>query len=289
MTVVLFCGGLGTRIEDHAGDLPKPMVRIGRWPILLHLMTYYAHYGHREFVLCLGHRGEVIERYFRSSARRVGSPMRAGRATQVSLATARAGRWTVTLVPTGARASVGQRLRAAKPYVRDGMFLANYADGLSDLDLPDYLGRFRKAGTVAALLCVRPTATFHVLRRRSTGLVERIDSAREALWINGGFFAFRREIFEYLEPGDDLVGPPLRRLIARRQLTAFEHHGFWACMDTFRDKQLLDALDARGRSPWKVWRRTGPSPAARAGRQAPQRALRIAHEVHGLLEQRARG
>ena len=263
MTVVLFCGGLGSRIKDHARRLPKPMVAVGRWPILVHLMTYYAHYGHRDFVLCLGYRGDAIRRYLVSSSLRVGRPVRAGRATRVTLATVPTGRWTVTLVPTGRRASVGERLRAVEPWVTDDTFLANYADGLSDLDLPAYLRRFRAAGTVAALVCVRPGATFHVVSRHAGGLVRRIDGAHEALWINAGFFAFRREIFRYLGPGEDLVGAPLRRLIRRGELTAFEHRGFWACMDTYGEKQLLDALDARGRSPWKVWRRRRASSARR--------------------------
>ncbi len=254
MTVVLFCGGLGTRIKDHARRLPKPMVSVGRWPILVHLMTYYAHFGHRDFVLCLGYRGDAIRSYFVGSPHRVGRPVRAGRATRITLATASTGRWTVTLVRTGSRASVGERLRAVEPWITDDVFLANYADGLSDLDLDAYVRRFRAAGTVAALVCVRPGVTFHMIGRDG-GRVRRIASAREALWINGGFFAFRREIFRYLRPGDDLVGAPLRRLIERGELTAFEHHGFWACMDTFGEKQLLDALDARGASPWKVWRR----------------------------------
>ncbi len=117
--------------------------------------------------------------------------------------------------------------------------------------------------TVAALVCVRPGVTFHVVSRHAGGLVRRIDGAHEALWINAGFFAFRREIFRYLGPGEDLVGAPLRRLIRRGELTAFEHRGFWACMDTYGEKQLLDALDARGRSPWKVWRRRRASSARR--------------------------
>jgi glucose-1-phosphate cytidylyltransferase len=237
MKVVLFCGGLGLRIRNAADDpVPKPLVPIGDRPILWHVMRYYAHFGHTEFILCLGHGGNAIADYVR------GSPDVAN--------------WRITLAETGALSNIGQRLALAKRHIDgDEIFLANYADGLTDLHLPDLLGAFAARDVVAALLCTKPSLTYHFVRTREDGTVMEIAEGQHTeLLVNGGYFAFRAEIFDYMRDGEDLVGEPFHRLVRDRRLLGYRYDGFWKNMDTFKDKQLLDDLYASGAAPWAVWR-----------------------------------
>jgi len=258
MTVVLFCGGLGLRLREHRRPVPKPMVKIGGEPILRHLMRYYASYGHGHFVLCLGYRAEVVLRHFIGSPDCVDVETVPDAAVRVHLRSDELGRCTVDLVPTGHETSIGERLRAVRRYITQDIFLANYADGLSDLDLPHFLVRFAESGAAAGLISVRSPSTFHLVSVGRGGLVEEVQSAAAAdLRVNGGFFAMRREIFDELVPGEDLVGGLFPRLIAGRRLFGYSHEGFWACMDTPKDRLLLEDMDARGHAPWKVWRRSG--------------------------------
>ena len=234
MKVVLFCGGLGTRLREYSPTLPKPLVPIGDHPIVWHLMRYYAHFGHDEFVLCLGRGAELVREYFREQD--LG--------------------WRVTLVDTGVDASVGERLRSVASLVAgDEMFLANYSDGLSGLALDRHVEEFRSSGAIGTLLCVRPSQTFHTVRLDADGVVIDLRAAAEDdLWINGGFFVFRPEIFEYLHEGEDLVEEPFTRLIEIGRLRAHRYDGFWAAMDTMKDKVALDEMEASGRAPWMVWK-----------------------------------
>jgi len=239
MKVVLFCGGLGLRIRDVADGVPKPLVPIGDRPILWHLMQYYAHHGHREFILCLGHQAETLRAYFRDH------PVPS--------------EWRVLLADTGPDASIGERLSTVRPHVHgEAMFLANYADGLTDLHLPDLIAEFTASGKVGAFLCIKPSLSYHFVRTRPDGtVVEIADSEALELRINGGYFVFRREIFDYLGAGDDLLGEPLRRLAREGRLLGYRYDGFWMSMDTFKEKHALDALYASGRAPWQVWRADG--------------------------------
>jgi glucose-1-phosphate cytidylyltransferase len=239
MKVVLFCGGLGTRLKAYSDTIPKPMVSIGSRPMIWHLMKYYAHYGHTEFILCLGYRGDVIKEYFSNGE--VGPDES----------------WRITFLDTGLTACVGQRLKAVESHVgNDEVFLANYTDALSDLHLPGYLEYFASQDTIAAFACVRPHHTFHVVDLDDAGLVRDVRHVGSSgLRINGGFFAFKRSVFEHIRDGEDLVEEPFQRLIARGQLSAYRHDGFWHCMDTFKDKQAFDEMSARDERPWEVWRR----------------------------------
>jgi glucose-1-phosphate cytidylyltransferase len=232
--VVLFCGGLGTRLREYSPTVPKPLVPIGDHPIVWHLMRYYAHYGHDEFILCLGHGAALIREYVSEQDFD----------------------WRVTLVDTGADASVGERLRCVASHVaREEMFLANYADGLSDLPLDRHIEEFRSTSAIGSLVCVRPSQTFHTVRADADGVVVEIRAARDAdVWINGGFFVFRPEVFEYLHDGEDLVEEPFDRLIELGRLRAHRYHGFWAAMDTVKDKVTFDELEASGVAPWMVWK-----------------------------------
>jgi glucose-1-phosphate cytidylyltransferase len=264
MKVVLFCGGMGMRLREYSDVIPKPMIDIGYRPLVWHVMKYYAHYGHTDFILCLGYRGDVIKHYFLNYDECLSNDFvltNGGRERELR------GRdiqdWRITFVDTGLNANIGQRLQAVEPYLAgDDWFMANYADGLTDLPLPAYLAAVRERDRIASFLCVRPNQTFHVVSLGPDGFVSGIRHVAEAgVWINGGFFVFKRDIFRYIEDGEELVEAPFRRLLAAGQLVGQRYEGFWACMDTFKDKQRFDAMYASGDTPWQVWRT--PRTAAR--------------------------
>jgi glucose-1-phosphate cytidylyltransferase len=257
MKVVLFCGGLGIRLREHSERVPKPMVPIGYRPVLWHVMRYYAHFGHKEFILCLGHRADTIKEYF----------LRYNEALSNDFVLSQGGRslellgsdiedWTITFADTGLRQNVGGRLKAVEHRVGDDdVFLANYADGLTDAPLDELLEWFVASGKVAAFLSVRPNYSYHAIETREDGVVTGITSASESsVRLNGGYFMFRREIFDYIRPGEDLVHEPFQRLMAEEQLVAFPYDGFWAPMDTLKEMQQLEALYESGNPPWAVWR-----------------------------------
>ena len=233
MKVVLFCGGLGLRMGEGSARVPKPMAKVGDEPILLHIMRYYAHYGHREFVLCLGYNGDVI----RAELPEYGLE-----------------EWDVTFAETGLTSNVGERLLAVRSIVEgEELFLANYGDGLCDFPLPRLVERVQSSGKTAAFLRVRPTFFFHTVKvGRDDAVLAVEDHTALDLWVNGGYFCFRPTIFDYIEGGEELVEEPFRRLIAKGELLALEHDGFWAPMDTLKDKQRLDLL-AENDPPWAVW------------------------------------
>jgi glucose-1-phosphate cytidylyltransferase len=258
MKVVLFCGGLGMRIRDYSDQVPKPLVPVGPRPILWHLMSYYAHYGHKDFILCLGYRGNAIKDYFLNYDERVSNDfVFAEGGKHIELLSRDIDDWRITFVDTGLHSSIGQRLRAVRQYV-DGeeIFLANYSDGLSDLDLDAYVEGFTRRDKIASFLSVPAPHTFHIVQADADNHVLRLEAVgRSIVRINGGFFALRPEIFEYLHEGEDLVLEPFDRLMAQRKLIVHPHDGFWRNMDTFKDRQDLEDLWGQGKPPWKVWRR----------------------------------
>jgi glucose-1-phosphate cytidylyltransferase len=256
MKVVLFCGGMGMRMKEYSDSIPKPMVNIGYRPILWHLMKYYAHFGHKEFILCLGYRGDTIKSYFRNYDECLSNDFtmtRGGR--EVHLDKTDIEDWTITFVETGPQSNIGQRLKAVESYLKEEeIFLANYTDGLTDFNLPTMTEDFVKQKAIGSFLSVRPIQSFHVVSVRDDGRVADIkDLNNSGLWINGGFMIFRREIFDYLKPGEELVHEPFARLIKDNSLISCRHEGFWVSMDTFKDKQRLDDMYARGETPWMLW------------------------------------
>lgn len=255
MKVVLFCGGAGMRLRGYADDIPKPMVQIGTRPILWHLMKYYAHFGHKDFILCLGYKGNCIKDYFLHYDESASNDFvwsQGGK--KIHFLNRDIDDWTITFVETGANATIGERLKAVEPYLQDEeTFLANYGDGLSDVPLTDMLKTFQNSNAVATLLLVQPTASFDIVKVGPDGTVMNISALNcTDIWINGGFFVLRNEIFQYIQPGDELVREPFRRLIEKKALLAYKYNGFWQCMDTFKDKQRLEELN-QGMAPWKVW------------------------------------
>jgi glucose-1-phosphate cytidylyltransferase len=256
MKVVLFCGGMGLRMRDGSAQTPKPMMPVGDRPILFHIMKYYAHYGHKEFILCLGYKAQMIKEFFIRYREALSNDFvlsDGGRAINVLHNDIQ--EWRITFVDTGLHANIGQRLKAVEALIGDDeLFLANYADVLTDAPLPEMVSRTVASRKIASFLCVRPTYTFHVVAVGEDQLVTDLHDVNQAnIWINGGFFIFRREIFHYLGPGEDLVGEPLRRLIATKQVLAYRHEGFWAPMDTFKDQQVIQSAAELGQRPWAVW------------------------------------
>ena len=258
MKVVLFCGGLGLRLRDYADHIPKPMVPIGYRPILWHVMKYFAHYGYNEFILCLGYRGNLIKKYFLDYNEYLSNDFvfsKGGKSLE--LANSDIHDWKITFADTGIRSNIGQRLLAVKQYVADEeIFLANYTDGLTDLDLTQYLAYARQRDKIATFLSVKPNQSYHIVQTDNDGLVTSIkEVAQSGIRINAGFFLLKRDIFKYIRPGEELVIEPFHRLIEHRQLAAYQYDGFFAAMDTFKDKQQLDDLNECEQPPWEVWRR----------------------------------
>jgi len=261
MKVVLFCGGQGMRLREYSEEVPKPMVPVGYRPLLWHLMKYYAHFGHNDFILCLGHRADAIKQFFLNYEEAVSNDfvLTEGGTKKVLLASD-IDDWTITFVDTGVHSEIGERLRRVRQHV-DGeeMFLANYADGLTDLDLNAYVEECKKRGQIGSFLAVRPPQSYHVATvDERDNAVALGPIAGADLWLNGGYFAFRNEIFDYIEEGEDLVAEPFHRLIADDQLYAHRFSGFWSPMDTFKEKQYLDGLYEAGPAPWALWKKGGP-------------------------------
>ena len=258
MKVVLFCGGLGMRIREAGENIPKPMVTIGYRPILWHVMKYYAHYGHKDFVLCLGYRGDVIKNYFLNYNECASNDFVLSEGgKKLELMGSDIHDWKITFVETGATSNIGQRLKAVERLVRDeGEFLANYSDGLTDLPLPVHLDHFHAQDAIASFVSVKPNLSYHLVSVADGGRVTAIEEMRRTpIRINGGVFAFRPEIFDHIGKGEELVCEPFQRLVRARRLAAFEYDGFWMSMDTFKDRQQLEEICARGNAPWEVWSR----------------------------------
>jgi glucose-1-phosphate cytidylyltransferase len=256
MKVVLFCGGMGMRLRDYSDTIPKPLVEVGQRPILWHLMKYYAHFGHTDFILCLGHGGLKIKEYFLDYNECASNDfVLTGGGSEIQLLSQDIADWSITFVDTGRLSSIGERLRRVRPHLGDeAMFLANYADGLTDLDLAAYIKEFESTDHIARFLSVPAPHTFHIVHSDDDGVVTGMQHIAESkVRINAGFFVLRREIFDYLNPGEELVIEPFGRLIAQRLLGTVAHDGFWRNMDTFKDKVELDDIAQRGTAPWQVW------------------------------------
>jgi glucose-1-phosphate cytidylyltransferase len=264
MKVVLFCGGLGMRIREAGESVPKPMVHVGDRPILWHVMKYYAHFGHKDFILCLGYRADVIKNYFVNYNEFMSNDFVLSKGGKdVRVFNSDIDDWTVTFVDTGANANIGQRLKAVERYL-DGedVFLANYSDNLTDFQLPKLIDRFHEQNKTAAFLCVRPNLSCHYVSMGQTGLIEQIKTMGQSdILINGGYFVFKRSIFDHIRDGEELVQEPFRRLIEAKDLVGYEYDGFWKSMDTFKEKQELDDLHSKGNAPWQLWKKNGKGPA----------------------------
>lgn len=261
MKVVLFCGGFGMRMREYSETIPKPMVKIGYRPIIWHVMKYYAHFGHKDFVLCLGWQGNVIKDYFLNYDECLSNDFKLSKGgRQVRLLNTDIDDWNITFVDTGANSAIGERLRRVREHVAgEEIFLANYTDGLSNLNLDMLIEQHRQSRSTATFVSVPPTQTFHTVSIDADGRVNAINTIEDSdLWINGGFFVLSQEIFDYIHPGEELVEKPFRRLIAEGKLSSVRFDGFWSCMDTYKEMSQLHDLYEKGDRPWAVWENPTP-------------------------------
>ena len=275
------------RLREYSESIPKPLVEIGDRPILWHIMKYYAHFGHKDFILCLGWRARAFKQYFldydecvsndftlsfgperrglndRRGGGRDGDaaapqiPQQARRhSRRVQLAARDLHDWNITFCDTGTASSIGERLRAVQPHLEgEEMFLANYADGLSDVHLPSLIDFHQRQRATASFMAVKPSQTFHTVHMGDDGKVNELKAVTDTdTWINAGFFVLNRGVFDVLGPGEDLVAEPMDRLARAGRLSALKYDGFFGCMDTFKEKQMLDDLYAGGDAPWELWR-----------------------------------
>jgi glucose-1-phosphate cytidylyltransferase len=245
------------RIREAGESIPKPMVHVGDRPILWHVMKYYAHFGHKDFILALGYRADVIKDYFVNYNEFTSNDFVLSKGGKdVRVFNSDIDDWTITFVDTGANANLGQRLKAVQPHLAgEEVFLANYSDNLTDFHLPNLIDRFYEQKKTAAFLAVRPNLSCHFVSMNGGGLVEEIRSMGQTNFlINGGYFVFNRTIFDYMQDGEELVQEPFRRLIEKKDLVGYEYDGFWKSMDTFKEKQELDDVHSKGNAPWQLWK-----------------------------------
>jgi len=254
MKVVLFCGGMGTRVREFSESIPKPMLPVGDQPILWHIMQYYSQYGHRDFLLCLGYKANVIKEFFLNPKRPVFNDcVISQQFSKVEMLGEAMPDWRVALLDTGMWCNIGERLMAIKHLVKDEeMFLANYSDGLTDAPLPAMIDFLKKSGKIGCFVAVRAPLNVHLAEFDADGVVTRFRTSSETdVWINAGYYIFRNKIFDYIRDGEELVREPFNRLIAERQLVAYRHEGFFRALDTMRDKQALDDMVDKANMPWR--------------------------------------
>jgi glucose-1-phosphate cytidylyltransferase len=255
MKVVLFCGGLGTRIREYSENIPKPMIPVGHQPILWHVMQFYRDYGHTDFILCLGYKANIIKDFFLGyRPQAFADCVVSGSGANVELLSEPEEDWRVTLIDTGIWRNIGERLWAVRDHVmNEEIFLANYSDGLTNVNLDDMVARFRRSGKLACFLAVRPPLSYHLADIVEDGRVREMRSfERSDIWINAGYFLLRPEVFDYMNEGEELVVEPFRRLIEADQLMAYKHEHFFRAMDTLRDRQILEEMVEQGRMPWRI-------------------------------------
>ncbi|MFE0024062.1 sugar phosphate nucleotidyltransferase [Amycolatopsis sp. NPDC059021] len=255
MKVVLFCGGYGMRMRNGtASDVPKPMAMVGPRPLIWHVMRYYAHFGHTEFILCLGYGAHHIKEFFLHYEETASNDfvLRNGKPELLSTDISD---WSITFVQTGIESAIGERLRRVRPHLDgDEMFLANYADVLTDAPLPDMIERFSNSDAGASMMVVPPQSSFHCVEMNEAGMVGSITAVSEMpLWENGGYFVLRQEVFDHIPEGGDLVADGCGELAKRGRLLAYPYRGFWKPTDTVKERYALDESYSRGVRPWALW------------------------------------
>jgi glucose-1-phosphate cytidylyltransferase len=256
MKVVIFCGGLGLRMRSEIDSAPKPMMMIGDRPVLWHVMRYYAHFGHNEFILCLGHGAASVKKYFLNYEETSSNDFVLSKGGQnVELLQSDISEWRISFVDTGIETAIGERLRRVRPYLEDDeIFLANYGDVLTDAPMDRIVADFIASDATASLLAVPPQASFHVVDVADGDRVSQIHPASDlSVWVNGGYFVLRQGVFDVLGPGEDLVTDAFGRLADQGKLAAVRYEGFWAPMDTLKERSALEEMHRHGSPPWQVW------------------------------------
>jgi len=254
--VVILCGGKGTRLKEETEFKPKPLVHVGNFPILWHIMKHYSHYGYKDFILCLGYKGGLIKEYFlnykwmsndftlnlKKENERVVNYTRTDED------------WTITFVDTGAETNTGGRIKRIEKYIKEDNFLATYGDGVSNLNLRNLIKFHKDKNKIGTITGVHPWSKYGTIHTNEENVIhEFIEKPILRDIINGGFFVFKKEFFDYLDENCILEGEPFEKLANQKQIALFKHDGFWHCMDTYKDFQELNNVWRSGNVPWKIW------------------------------------
>lgn len=281
MKVVLFCGGQGMRMRDGISNAPKPMAMIGDRPLLWHVMRYYAHFGHRDFVLCLGYGASAVKNFFLNYDETGSNDFVLDGSGQLELFKTDISDWRITFVDTGLHSEIGERLRRVRRFVEgEEMFLANYADVFTNASLLDMISRFAATEAAVSLLAVPPQSSHHVVDIGDNGVITHVMPVRELRqWENGGYFVMRPEIFDYLKEGEDLLADTIPRLVQRRKVVAYPYKGYWTPADTVKERAMLEEMYYRGECPWMVWDPERSGMAAVAAPGIPSTAARGVADV----------
>ena len=254
MKVVILCGGEGTRMREQTEKIPKPLIEIGGRPILWHIMKMYSSYGFNDFILCLGYKGGLIKKYFVEHEWRISNFTLNTKKSEINYHNRVTDEWKITFVDTGIGTTKGERIKKIKDYIEDDDFFVAYGDDVSDVNIKDVLKFHKKHGKVVTLTTINPHTNFGLLKLNEKGdVVGFKEKPRLEQWINAGFFVFNRKVFDYLKDGWELEDEVFRELAKKRQLKAYQHDGFWACMNTFKDMVELNSMWDTGTAPWKVW------------------------------------
>lgn len=253
--VVILCGGKGTRLREQTEYIPKPLVEIGGKPILWHIMKLYSHYGYNDFILTLGYKGEMIKDYFMNYLWRANDfsiDMSSGKIMQLSDGAPLP--WNIKFVDTGLETNTGGRIKRVQKLIDADNFMVTYGDGLADVDIKKLVEFHKSHGKIATLTGVFPFSAFGVIKFTRESMITLFDEKPKMnTRINGGFFVFKKQVFDYIGENDVLEQEPLRTLAKKREFAMYKHDGFWKCMDTYRDYLSFNDLWARGKTPWKVW------------------------------------
>jgi len=232
MKVVILCGGKGTRLKEYTEDIPKPLIEIGGKPILWHIMKIYTHYGFNDFILCLGYKGKLIEKYFKNNNHE---------------------NWNIEFVDTGEKSNKGQRIKKIEPYIKEDNFFVAYGDDVADINIKKTLEYHKEKGKIITLTAVNPESQFGIMEINNNDEITKFkEKPKLDHWINGGFFIFNKRIFNYINDDYDLEKETFNNLVKEKQICAFKHMGFWKCMNTFKDTIELNELWKKNKAPWKV-------------------------------------
>jgi glucose-1-phosphate cytidylyltransferase len=248
LKVVILCGGLGTRLKEETEFKPKPMVIVGNKPLLWHIMKIYSHYGFKDFILCLGYKGEMIKEYFsQSKLMSNDSLLNSNDKKEIES-------WNITLADTGLETNTGGRIKKIEKYINEDNFMVTYGDGVADINIKSLLNYHLTKNKIATLTSIQPMSRFGIIEFDNEGTITSFkEKPKLDGWISGGFFVFKKGIFDYLKENDILEEEPLKKLARDKQLSAYLHQGFWECMDTFKDLQRLNQFWNTNKAFWKIW------------------------------------
>lgn len=255
MKVVILCGGKGTRLREETEHKPKPMVEIGGRPILWHIMKLYSHYGFKEFILCMGYKHQVIREYF-LNYRYMNSDVTVSLDSdqRITCHNSHDEDWNVTLIYTGLETKKGGRIKKIEPYLDGERFMVTYGDGVSDINIQELIEYHQKEGVLTTFTGVHPISRFATVEQDADGKIVDWDEKKQLEgYMNAGFFVVENKVLDYIEGDVEFEEEPMKNLAQERKIAMYRHHGFWQCMDTYRDYSLLIDLWEKGNAPWKVW------------------------------------